>query len=353
MTLARLAVPDVLSAEQVARTGQFIARQQASDGSIPWFTGSHLDPWDHIESAMGLSVTGHHAPAVAAYEYLTRTQRPDGSWPMVVRGVQVEEAAADTNQCLYMATGVWHHYLVTGQTDVLARFWPTIERAVRFALTAMLPSGALAWAVSEAGAVQDFALVTGSASAAQSMECAVLIAERLGHDRQHWRWARDGMHRALRERPEGFADRRRYSMDWYYPILCGVVRGEEGRTRLEASYDRFLWSGYGCRCVADEPWVTAAETAELIAALDALGEASAALSLFGEVQFLRDEESGGYWTGKNIPNDAVYPVEQTGWSAAAVLLAADALTQTTGGAAIFRDAGSCLERDGVADGAAS
>ena len=353
MTLARLAVPDVLSAEQVSRTGQFIARQQSPDGAIPWFAGSHLDPWDHVESAMGLSVTGHHAGAVAAYDYLARTQRSDGSWPMVVRAAFVEEAAADTNQCLYLATGVWHHYLVTGQTDVLARFWPTVERAVRFALRSMLPSGALAWAVSETGTVQDFALVTGSASAAQSLECAVLIAERLGHDRPRWRWARDGIHRALRERPEAFADRDRYSMDWYYPVLCGIFRGDEGRARLAASSDRFVWTGRGCRCVDDEPWVTAAETAELVAALDALGDSFAAAAIFAQVQFLRDEESGGYWTGKNIPNDAVYPVEQTGWSAAAVLLAADALTQTTGGAGIFRDAGSCLERDGVADGAAS
>ncbi|MBO1767264.1 prenyltransferase [Allobranchiibius sp. GilTou38] len=353
MTLARLAVPGVLSAEQVARTGQFIVRQQAPDGAIPWFVGSHLDPWDHVESAMGLSVTGHHAGAVAAYDYLARTQRADGSWPMATREGRVEEAAADTNQSLYVATGVWHHYLVTGQTDVLARFWPTVERAVRFALTAMLPSGALAWAVSEAGAVQDFALVTGSASAAQSLECAVLIAERLGHDRTDWRWARDGIHSALRERADAFADRDRYSMDWYYPVLCGIVRGAAGLARLQESSGRFVWDGRGCRCVADEPWVTAAETAELIAALDALGENAAATAMFEQVQFLRDEESGGYWTGKNIPNDEVYPIEQTGWSAAAILLAADALTQTTGGAAIFRDAGSCLVRDGVADGAAS
>lgn len=352
MTAPQLAVPGVLTVEQVKRTGLFIVRQQSADGAIPWFVGSHLDPWDHVESAMGLSVTGHHDAAIAAYDYLARTQRADGSWPMVVRGAHVEDAAADTNQCLYLATGVWHHYLVSGKVEVLARYWPTIERAVRFASGAEMATGALAWAVSAVGEVQHSALVTGNASAAQSLECAVLIAERLDHDRPVWRSLRDGVHHALRTRPEAFADRDRFSMDWYYPILGGSIRGDAGRARVEASWDRFVWRERGCRCVEDQPWITAAETAELVAALDALGEYNTAAAVFADLEFLRDEESGGYWTGRNIPQDVLFPVERTGWSAAAVLLAADALTQTTGGAAIFRDAGSHSKQPaGVADGA--
>ncbi len=335
-----LAVPGVLSAEQVARTGNFIASHQSVDGAIPWFVGGHLDPWDHVESAMGLSVTGHHAAALAAYDYLGRTQRADGSWPMIVRGDRVEDAAADTNQCLYIATGVWHLYRVTGDVEVLVRFWPTIERAVQFAMSAQLGSGALAWAVSEVGSVQDFALTTGSASAALSLECAVLIAERLSHDRPAWRALRDSIHHALQTAPEAFADRGRFSMDWYYPVLCGSFRGDAGRERIEAGWDRFVWADRGIRCVDDEPWITAAETAELVAALDALGEHDPATTMFVDVQFLRNEESGGYWTGRNIPQDLLFPAERTTWSAAAVLLAADSLTQTTGGAVLFRDAGA-------------
>lgn len=352
MTTPQLAVPGVLTAEQVARTGQFIVRQQSPDGAIPWFVGSHLDPWDHVESAMGLSVTGHHDAAVAAYDYLVRTQRADGSWPMVTRADRVEDAGADTNQCLYLATGVWHHYLVTGNVDVLARYWPTIERTVGFVSRAELATGALAWAVSEVGVVQDSALVTGNASAAQSLECAVLIAERLDHDRPVWHSLQDGIHDALRTRPGAFADRDRFSMDWYYPILCGSIRGDAGRARVRASWDRFVWRERGCRCVEDQPWITAAETAELVAALDALGEYSSAATMFAELQFLRDEESGGYWTGRNIPQDLLFPVELTGWSAAAVLLAADALTQSTGGAAIFRDAGAHSQQPAAIAGGA-
>ena len=94
--------------------------------------------------------------------------------------------------------------------------------------------------------------------------------------------------------------------------------------------------GLGVRCVSDEPWVTGAETCELVMALDALGDRDRALSLFGEIQHLRDSD-GGYWTGWQYVNQAHYPDERSSWTAAAMILAADALSRTTPGSALFRD----------------
>ena len=49
--------------------------------------------------------------------------------------------------------------------------------------------------------------------------------------------------------------------------------------------------GRGVRCVSDQPWVTAAETCELVMALDAIGETERqALDLFASVQFLRHDD---------------------------------------------------------------
>ena len=53
---------------------------QRPDGAIPWFTGGHLDPWDHIEAAMALDAAGEHAAAERAYRWLAERQNPDGSW---------------------------------------------------------------------------------------------------------------------------------------------------------------------------------------------------------------------------------------------------------------------------------
>jgi hypothetical protein len=90
------------------------------------------------------------------------------------------------------------------------------------------------------------------------------------------------------------------------------------------------------RCVSDEPWVTGAETCELVMALDALGDSARALRVFGEIQHLRDPD-GGYWTGWQYADQAHFPDERSSWTAAAMILAADALSRTTPGSALFRD----------------
>ena len=71
---------------------------------------------------------------------------------------------------------------------------------------------------------------------------------------------------------EAFADKSRFSMDWYYPVLGGPVRGAAAQARLADRWDEFVVPSVGCRCVADRPWVTGAETAELVHTLAAVGD---------------------------------------------------------------------------------
>ena len=130
--LLRAELPGGMTGEQVRSIGDFIAAQQQPDGALPWFTGGHLDPWDHVESAMGLTVVGRHDEAMRAYVWSARTQRADGSWPMRQTDGVIDDAAADTNQCAYIAVGVWHYFLVTGQTAALARLWPTVGTIVGY-----------------------------------------------------------------------------------------------------------------------------------------------------------------------------------------------------------------------------
>ncbi len=59
-------IPGVLSRDECLATGRAIARMQEPSGAIPWFPGGHTDPWDHIESAMALAVTGFLDEASAA-----------------------------------------------------------------------------------------------------------------------------------------------------------------------------------------------------------------------------------------------------------------------------------------------
>jgi len=55
------------------------------------------------------------------------------------------------------------------------------------------------------------------------------------------------------------------------PVRGGVVTGRAARRRLLERWDEFVVAGLGCRSVSDRPWVTAAESAELVIALEAAG----------------------------------------------------------------------------------
>ena len=140
-------------------------------------------------------------------------------------------------------------------------------------------------------------------------------------------------------------------MDWYYPVLGGPVRGAAALDRLDAGLGQFVVPGLGVRCVSDEPWVTGAETCELALALDAIGDTPGPCELFAEIQHLRDAD-GGYWTGWQFANQAHFPDERSSWTAAAMVLAADALSGASGGAGIFT-AGSARWGVGSRDAAAA
>jgi hypothetical protein len=143
---------------------------------------------------------------------------------------------------------------------------------------------------------------------------------------------------ALDAHPELFADRSRYSMDWYYPVLGGAHPVAEASARIDRRWSDFVVADRGVLCVDDRPWVTGAETCELVLALDALGRTEEAHAQLAAMQHLRDPD-GSYWTGMVLTDGKRWPVEQTTWTAATVLLAADALTRSTGGNGLFRGEG--------------
>ncbi|MEV0053741.1 prenyltransferase [Saccharopolyspora shandongensis] len=328
-------VPGVLSAEAAAQTGKAIAATQLASGAVPWFPGGHVDPWDHVESAMAMAATGLLAEAEHAYEWLRATQRPDGSWPLQVRDGRIEDAGSDTNFCAYPAVGVWHYFLISGDDRFAERMWPVVRAAIDFVLTAQRERGEVDWAVGESGIPTGEALLSGCSSIHHSLRCALALAECLDQPQPDWEVALGRLGHALRHHPEAFTPKHRYSMDWYYPILGGALRGEAGRQRLFARWSDFVVDGLGVRCVDDHPWVTGAETCELVLSLDALDEHDRARDLLAAMQHLRDPD-GSYWTGLVFADDKRWPEERSTWTGAAVVLAADALSRTTPGNGIFR-----------------
>lgn len=333
-----LALPGVLDAEQVQATADTIAAVQRSDGSIPWFEGHHLDPWDHLQAAMGLAVAGRREEAEAAYDWSRRAQRADGSYATEYVDGIVTVPATDANFTAYVATAVWHHWRLTDDLAFVRRMWPTVRAALDVVLELQEPAGPVRWSRGAEGQVADEALVTGNASIHLSLRCGVALAEVVEEQVPRWHDAAVRLRTALDHEPHRFADKARFSMDWYYPLLGGALAADVAAARLAARWDDFVVPGFGVRCVDDSPWVTGGETCELVLALDAVGRTDDARRVLGEIQVLRRDDAS-YWTGYVYPDETFWPVEQTTWTAGTVLLAVDALTRTTPASGLFRGEG--------------
>lgn len=323
----RLVLDGVLTAAQARQTVNALLAIQRPDGAIPWFRGGHLDPWDHTEAAMALDAAGEHAAAEAAYRWLAGHQLPDGSWYSAYADGEAQEPtdrARESNFCAYVAVGVWHHYLTTRDETFLQRMWPVVAGAVEFVLRLQLPGGQIAWKRTADGTAAADALLTGSSSVHQALRCALALAEHREQPQPDWELALGLLGHAVRRHPERFLDKGRYSMDWYYPVLGGALRGAAARARIDEGWDRFVVPGLGVRCVLHNPWVTGGESAELALALWALGERERAGQVLEWVRHLRAED-GLYWTGYVFEDDAVWPEELTSWTAGSLLLAVAAL----------------------------
>ncbi|MEU1024842.1 prenyltransferase/squalene oxidase repeat-containing protein [Streptomyces sp. NPDC005904] len=333
-----LVLPGVLTADQAAATVRGILAGQRADGAIPWFRGHHLDPWDHTEAAMALDAAGEHAAAERAYDWLARHQNPDGSWYAAYADGDphdVTDRSRETNFCAYIAVGVWHHYLATGDEAFLDRMWPSVVAAVEFVLALQQPGGQIGWKREPDGTPVTDALLTGSSSIHQALRCALAVADQRGEPQPDWELAAGALAHAVRRHPERFLDKDRYSMDWYYPVLGGALTGEEAKARIERGWDRFVVPGLGVRCVDPNPWVTGGESAELALALWVVGESDRALEILQSIQHLRDDASGLYWTGYVFDDKAVWPEELTTWTAGSLLLAVAALGGDEATCAVF------------------
>jgi len=186
-------------------------------------------------------------------------------------------------------------------------------------------------------AISIFGVVTWSLSGLTG-SVAALIAAELGEDPRRMLEARRRLGDCLLHRPEQFdrtwPSKARYSMDWFYPVLTGVIRGEAARRRLDRRWNTFVEPGLGCRCVSDRPWVTIAETCELAMACIAAGARHRAQKLFDDVRRYQAED-GSWWTGHAFEDDVLWPDERPTWTAGAVLLAADALARITPASGLF------------------
>lgn len=314
---------------------RLILSTQKPSGEIPWSVGDKTDPWDHIEAAMGLTLGGCLDCARQAFLWLSQIQLNDGSWFSAYKDGAPLDRTRESNMSSYLAVGLFHYYLVTGDDGFLAHMWDTMARGIDFAVSLQTTNGEVYWAISPEGHVDKMALLTGSSSIFMSLKCALAIANRLGFAKPEWESAYCRLGQAIKHKSYLFnMTKSRYSMDWFYPILSGVITGGDAHQRIEAYWKKYVIQSQGVRCVSDEPWVTLAETSELSLALSAMGNLDLAKIVFN---WISDKKygDGSYWCGYTYPNMIIWPEEKITWSNAVVALAADAVYDLSPAGGLF------------------
>ncbi|MBU0972711.1 MAG: phenyltransferase domain-containing protein [Proteobacteria bacterium] len=319
----------------IAPVAGMIAGLQKKSGDIPWHVAGKTDPWDLVESIMGLNVGGFHREARAAFQWLAANQNPDGSWFSSYVDGTPKDRTCESHMACYIAVGLFHSYLITRDCHLVELFWPTMVKGIEFALDLQNPSGEIYWARSPEGNIDPMSLLASSSSIFMSLKCALALASVRGEKKDRWEKGFERLGKSIRENIHIYnVSKSRFSMYWFYPVLSGALTGKKAEARMEKYWNKYIIEGQGSRCVSDQPWVTIAETSELVLALHAMGQKQKACIVFSWIQN-RVYTDKTFWCGYTYPDMVIWPEEKISWTNAVALMAIDALHQLTPAARLF------------------
>ena len=130
-------------------------------------------------------------------------------------------------------------------------------------------------------------------------------------------------------------DRKRFSMDWYYPILSGCLNDKERDYYIDKVFNDFYVEDIGVKCVIEEPWITVAETCEFIIALMISNRDEDAKKLLLDVLNICDKDNIPYM-GWQYKENIFWPKEKPSWTSAAAILAADTILDFSNASDLFK-----------------
>lgn len=329
---SRIKLSDALDIDSIIT---FILSLQRESGDIPWHRDGKTDPWDLIETIMGLNIGKCFDASCRAFEWLKTIQNPDGSWYSSYVNGKPEDRTRETHMAAYFSVGLFHTWLMNKDTPFLEYYWPTMEKGVNYAVSLQTKTGEIYWAKSPEGEVDPMSLLAGSSSIFMSLKCALAVARILGKQRRSWETAFGKLGNSIRKNIHNYnVSKSRFSMYWFYPVLSGALTGEKAENRIEKYWNRYVIEGQGARCVSDQPWVTMAETSELVLALSGMGRLEKAKIVFSWIQD-RIYDDKTYWCGYTYPDMVIWPEEKISWTNAVVLMAADAVYKLTPASGLF------------------
>ena len=319
--------------------GKYIKTIQHKSGAIPSNEDGSHDPWDHIESIMGLNFIKENESSKRAFNWLVKNQNEDGSWFAKYKENIPVEKNKPTHFGPYISVAALHYYKIFNDKDFLEKLWHAIESAINFSLNLQIKNGTIPWSINEHGEIENDFLLTGSSSILKSIECGLAISYILKKDNNTERWTKSYnlLSKALKN-PNGkfdiLKDRKRFSMDSYYPILSGCLNEKEIKSYIDKTFSDFYVDGIGIKCVKEEPWITVAETSEFIISLVIQGNVKKSKELLLDLINISDENKIPYM-GWQYEENIFWPNEKPSWTAAALIIAADSVLNFSDASDLF------------------
>ena len=330
---------NIILSDYLKVLASFIKDCQLESGAIVSNADGSLDAWDHCEAIMGLSTMNQFDSALKGFDWLKETQNEDGSWYAKYDDQSVIEFHKPTHFSSYITVAAFHYFLITNDKDFLRSLWRVIEKAADFTLNHQIDDGSIYWAVDDKNNIDKDSLITGSSSILKSLECGIAISKIL-NQKNNWNDAYLKLRECIRNSPSSFdkkIDRSNFSMDSYYPILCGALDDKDLiDSAISKTLKDFYVDGIGIKCVKNEPWVTVAETSEFIIALVKNDKEELAKKLFTEILNISDLDNVPYM-GWQYKENIFWPDEKPSWTAAAVILAADGIYDLSKGSSLFKN----------------
>ena len=331
---------DFLRKEIFKINGAYIKSIQYKSGAIPSNKDGTHDPWDHIESIMGLNIYKDIEASKSAFNWLTHHQNSDGSWYAKYYKTDAIEKNKPTHFSPYIAVAALHFFRIFKDINFLQSIWSSIELAVNFSVELQQDNGTIPWSINNNSQIENDYLLTGCSSILKSIECGIALSKILNETEniEKWKKAHLLLSNAIQD-PDGkfdlIKDRKRFSMDWYYPILSGCLKQDEKSHYINKIFKDFYLDGIGIKCVIEEPWVTVAETSEFILALMCAGYDDEAKRLLFDVLNISDEE-GIPFMGWQYEQNIFWPEEKPSWTAAALMLSADCVFDYSDASDLFK-----------------
>tara|TARA_B100001175_G_scaffold51283_1_gene40530 strand:+ start:8853 stop:9902 length:1050 start_codon:yes stop_codon:yes gene_type:complete len=320
---------DNITNEFFINIGQYIKSIQLESGAIPSDEDKNHDPWDHIESIMGLNFVKEIDSSKLAFQWLIDNQNSDGSWFAKYDDNKSLQKNKPTHFGPYISVAALHFYKTFANKEYLEELWPTIKSAINFSINLQTANGTIPWSIDSNGIIEKDYLLTGSSSILKSIECAIAISKILdkSNDIEKWKQSYKYLAYAIKNPENKFdllKDRKRFSMDWYYPIISGCLNDNENFFYVNQVFEKFYVKDIGVKCVVEEPWVTVAETCEFIISLIIVGRRKDAERLLMDVLNISDQ-SGIPYMGWQYDENIFWPNERPSWTSSALIIAADSV----------------------------